>query len=62
MRVQEGDSVLIAAFDDVPEHLFQVAEVYEDCITGVALTGPLKGLYGEPAIDLILEIKGVGTT
>jgi hypothetical protein len=57
---KEGDVVLIAAFDDVPEHLFEVQEVFEDCITGIALTGPLKGLYGEPALDMIVEIKGAG--
>ena len=46
--MEPGDIVLIRAFDDVPEHLFRVEEVYEDCITGQALTGPLQGEYGEP--------------
>lgn len=41
--MEPGDVVLIRAFDDVPEHWFRVDEVYEDCITGVALTGPLQG-------------------
>ena len=32
--MKSGDVVLIAAFDDVPEHLFRVDEVFEDCVTG----------------------------
>jgi len=51
-----GVIVAIASFDDVPEHLFEVQDVYDDCITGVALTGPLKGTYGEPAIEMVLRI------
>ena len=46
MRV--GSIVVVAAFDEVPEHLFLVQEVFEDFVTGVALTGPLAGSYGEP--------------
>ena len=51
-----GCIVLIAAFDDVPEHTFRVEEVFEDCVTGTALTGPLVGEYGEPDIELILRV------
>ena len=51
-----GVVVAITAFDDVPEHLFEVQEVHEDCITGVALAGPLSGAYGEPAIEMVLHI------
>ena len=51
-----GCIVLIAAFDDVPEHSFRVEEVFEDCVTGTALTGPLSGEYGEPDIELILRV------
>ena len=47
-RLEPGDVVIIGAFDDVPRHLFEVQEVHDDLITGVALTGPLKGCYGEP--------------
>ena len=36
-----GCVVLIAAFDDIPEHQFQVDEVFDDLVTGIALTGPL---------------------
>jgi hypothetical protein len=46
MRV--GSIVVVAAFDEVPEHLFLIEEVFEDFVAGVALTGPLAGAYGEP--------------
>ena len=48
--------VLIAAFDDIPEHSFLVDNVYDDCITGVALSGLLAGEYGEPDIALVLQV------
>jgi hypothetical protein len=51
-----GCIVLIAAFDDVPEHSFRVEEVFEDCVSGMALTGPLAGEYGEPDLSLILRV------
>ena len=51
-----GDVVLICAFDDVPEHQFRVEEVYEDCITGQALTGPLQGEYGEPELSMVIRV------
>lgn len=51
-----GDVVLICAFDEVPEHLFRVEEVLDDCITGVALTGPLSGEYGEPELSMVLRV------
>ena len=51
-----GCIVVIAAFDDVPEHSFRVEEVFEDCVTGTALTGPFAGEYGEPDIELILRV------
>ena len=51
-----GCVVLIAAFDDVPEHSFRVEEVFEDCVTGTALTGPFAGEYGEPELELILRV------
>ena len=53
--LKEDDIVVIRALDDLPEHLFQVWEIYEDCITGYAISGPLKGIYGEPTLDLILR-------
>jgi hypothetical protein len=54
--MEPGSIVLIRAFDDVPEHLFRVEEVYEDCITGQALTGPLQGEYGEPELSMVIRV------
>lgn len=54
--MEAGDVVVIAAFDDVPEHWFRIDEVMEDCITGVALTGPLQGEYGEPDLSMVLRV------
>jgi hypothetical protein len=56
--VRPGDVVVVKAFDDVPEHEFLVEEVLEDCVTGVALTGPLAGEYGEPEIGMIVRVLG----
>ena len=51
-----GDVVVIAAFDEIPEHLFLVEEVLDDCITGMALNGPLQGEYGEPELAIVLRV------
>lgn len=51
-----GDVVVIGAFDEVPEHWFRVDEVYDDCVGGVALTGPLAGEYGEPETQMIVRV------
>ena len=56
-----GCIVLIAAFDDIPEHQFLVEEVFEDCVTGVALTGPFAGEYGEPELGMIIAVFTPGT-
>ena len=56
-RLRLGCIVLLTAFDDVPEHLFEIHSVEEDCVTGVALSGPLKGEYGEPAHAMIKAIQ-----
>jgi hypothetical protein len=42
--VKEGDIVVIRASEDWPQHLFEVDEVFEDCISGYSLTGPLTGV------------------
>ncbi|MFD1196489.1 hypothetical protein ACFQ3C_17590 [Seohaeicola saemankumensis] len=55
--IHPGDVVTILAFDDVPEHLFRVDAVHDDCVTGVALTGPLAGEYGEPDLSLVAGIS-----
>jgi len=54
--LHKGAVVIIAAFDDVPAHRFKIHTVEQDCVTGIALTGPLAGSYGEPPIDLIIAI------
>lgn len=54
--MKPGDVVAIAAFDDVPEHLFLIDEVLDDCVTGVAPTGPLAGEYGEPELSMIIRV------
>ncbi|MCF1711160.1 hypothetical protein L0V05_20345 [Tabrizicola sp. J26] len=48
--------MVIAAFDDVPEHLFEVEEVHDDFVTGKAVTGPLAGEYGEPDRSMIVRV------
>ena len=54
--MKPGDVVVIGAFDEVPEHWFQVEEVLDECITGVALTGPLAGEYGEPELTMVVRV------
>lgn len=55
-ELKEGTIVVIRAFDDIPEHLFRISEVYDDCVGGYSITGPLEGDYGEPEFDLILRV------
>jgi len=54
--ITPGCVVLIKGFDDIPAHQFLVNEVFDDFITGKALTGPLAGEYGEPEISLVLRV------
>ena len=54
--LQPGCIVLIAGFDDIPEHQFQVEEVFEGLVTGTALTGPFAGEYGEPELEMITAV------
>ena len=56
LKLVPGLRVLIRAFDDIPEHVFEIEEVYDDCVCGHALTGPLAGEYGEPDIQMVLRI------
>ena len=51
-----GMRVLIRGFDDVPEHVFEVHTIEDGLVTGMALTGPLAGEYGEPDIELVLRV------
>jgi hypothetical protein len=62
LEIKPGDVVVIGGFDDIPEHQFQVEEVYEDLVTGTVLTGPFAGEYGEPDIEMIVEVISQGTT
>lgn len=55
-RLRVGAVVRLAAFDVIPTHSFVVHAVEADCVTGIALSGPLKGQYGEPALSLIAEV------
>ena len=59
LNLTSGCIVLIAAFDDIPEHSFLVDEVYGDCITGVAQSGLLAGEYGEPDLALIVRVLSI---
>ena len=62
LEIKPGDVVVIGGFDDIPEHQFQVEEVYKDLVTGTVLTGPFAGEYGEPDIEMIVEVISQGTT
>ncbi|KKN15218.1 hypothetical protein LCGC14_0988220 [marine sediment metagenome] len=55
-KLAPGVRIVIRAFDDIPEHMFKINEVYEDCVGGYSLNGPLAGEYGEPEFDLILRV------
>ena len=61
-EIKPGAVVVIGGFDDIPDHQFQVEEVYEDLVTGTVLTGPLAGEYGEPEIELITAVIPQETT
>jgi hypothetical protein len=56
LLITPGCVVLIKGLDDIPAHKFLVDEVFDDFITGKALTGPLAGEYGEPEMTLVLEV------
>ena len=43
-------------FNCIEAHQFLVYEVFDDFITGKALTGPLAGEYGEPEMILVLRV------
>ena len=55
-NLKEGDVVVIGASDEWPEHLLEVDDTFEDCVSGYSITGPLVGVYGEPGFELILRI------
>jgi len=39
LELHPDDVVVIGAFDDIPEHRFRIAYVFEDCVGGYSLTG-----------------------
>lgn len=51
--LQPEQIVIIAPFEDIPRHLFQIDDIFEDCVSGYSLNGPLKGVYGEPGLEMI---------
>ena len=55
-NLTSGKRVLIRGFDDVPEHVFVIHTIEDGYVTGMALTGPLAGEYGEPDIELVLRV------
>ena len=59
--LRPGCIVLIEGFDDIPEHEFRIEEIYEAFVTGMALSGPFAGEYGEPDIEMIVKIISQGT-
>jgi len=61
LNLTSGCIVLIDAFDEIPEHSFLVDNVYDDCITGVAQSGPLAGEYGEPDLALIVRVLSISS-
>jgi hypothetical protein len=56
-----GMHVLLRAFDDVPEHVFELHTIEDGFVTGMALTGPFAGEYGEPDIELVLRVLSPDT-
>ena len=51
-----GMHVLLRAFDDVPGHVFEVHTIEDGFVTGMAVTGPFAGEYGEPDMELVLRV------
>jgi len=62
LEVHPDDVVIIGGFDDIPEHRFRIAYVFEDCVGGYSLSGPLAGEYGEPSLDMILRVETTPNT
>ena len=61
LDIRPGCIVLIEGFDDIPEHEFRIEEIYEEFVTGMALSGPFAGEYGEPDIEMIAAVIHQGT-
>ena len=61
LDIRPGCIVLIEGFDEIPEHEFRIEEIYEEFVTGMALSGPFAGEYGEPDIEMIVKLISKGT-
>ena len=61
LDIRPGCIVLIEGFDDIPEHEFRIEEIYEEFVTGMALSGPFAGEYGEPDIEMIIAVISQAT-
>jgi hypothetical protein len=55
--MKPGTVLVVEAFDELPEHLLLVQEVFEDFVAGVAVTGPLAGSYGEPELASVRPLR-----
>ena len=62
LDIKPGCIVLIEGFDDIPEHEFRIEEIYEEFVTGMALSGPFAWEYGEPDKEMITAVITQGTT
>ena len=62
LDIKPGCIVLIEGFVDIPEHEFRIEEIYEEFVTGMALSSPFVGEYGEPDIEMIVKLISQGTT
>ena len=62
LDIKPGCIVLIAGFDDIPEHEFRIEEIYEEFVTGMALSGPFAGEYGEPDKEMIAKLISQGNS
>ncbi len=48
LDIRPGCIVLIAGFDDIPEHKFLIEEIYEGVRYRYGSLGPFAGGHGEP--------------
>lgn len=60
LNLAPGMIVLIAAFDAVLEHEFEILDVLEDSVCGHAPSGPRAGEYGGPEIKMIPRMARPG--
>jgi len=56
-KLVPGNIVVIKEQDDVPAHYFELHEVFEDLVGGLAMDGPYMGAYGQPEIEQISHVE-----